>query len=111
MPMNAPEPWQEEIDTYMSVDSDHEENRVSHKSWSGFLVYVNTALVQLFSKKQSSVETSVFDAEFVNMKEVIDALRGLRHKLRMVGILISSLSYIYEVNMSAVHNTSRPESF
>ena len=94
----------------MFVDSDHAGDKVSCRSRSGFLIHVNTALVQWLSKKQSKVETSVFGAEFVAMKEGIDALRGLRYKLRMMGISISSPSYIYGDNMSAVHNTSRPES-
>ena len=81
-----------------------------HRSRSCFLIYVNTALVQWFSKKQSTVETSVFDAEFVAMKEGIDALRRIRYEPWMMGIPIFSLSYIYGDNMSVVHNTSRPES-
>ena len=44
------------------------------------------------------------------MKQGIDALRGLRYKLRMMGILISDPLYIYGKNKSVVHNTSRPES-
>ena len=44
------------------------------------------------------------------MKQGIDALRGLRYKLWIMGILISSPSYIYGDNMSVVHYTSRPES-
>ena len=83
---------------------------MSCRSRSGFLIYMNTAMVQWFSKKQSTLETSVFDAEFVTMNQGIDALRGFRHKLRMIGILISSPSDIYGDNISAVHNTSRPES-
>ena len=63
-----------------------------------------------FSKKQSTVETSIFDPEFVAMKQGIDALRGFRHKLRMMGIPISSPLYIYGDNMTVVHNTSKPES-
>ena len=39
----------------------------------------------------------------------MDALRGLRYKLKMMGIPISSPLYIYGDNMSIVHNTSRPE--
>ena len=54
----------------------------------GFLTCFNTALVQWFCKKQSTVETSVFGAEFVPMKQGIDALRGLRYKYRMMGIPI-----------------------
>ena len=53
-------------------------DRVSCRSRSGFLIYVNTALVQWFSKKQSTVETLVFGAEFVAMKQGIDVLRSLR---------------------------------
>ena len=67
-------------------------------------------LVQWFSKKESTVKTSVFGAEFVNMKQGIDALRGLRYKLRMMGIPILALSCIYGDNMSVLHSSSRPES-
>ena len=74
------------------------------------MIYVNTALVQGFSKKQSTVETTVFGIEFVAMKQGIDALRGLRYKLRMMGIPISGPSYIYGDNMSVVHYTFRLES-
>ena len=93
------------------MDSDQAGDKVSCRSRSGFLVYVNTTLVQWFSKKQSTVETSVFVAEFVVMKESIDAPRGLRYKLRMMGIPIFHSSFIHRDNMSVVHNTSRPESF
>ena len=79
----------------MFVDSDHAGDKTSHRSRSGFLMYVNTALVQWFSKKQSTVEKSVYGAEFVTMKQGIDALRGLRYKLRMVGIPISGPLHIY----------------
>ena len=66
---------------------------------------MNIAIAQWFSKKQSTAETSVFGAEFGVIKQGIDALRGLRYKQRMMGILISSPSYIYGDNI-----TSRPES-
>ena len=44
------------------------------RSRSSFMIHVKTALVQGFSKKQSTVETTVFGAEFVAMKQSIDAL-------------------------------------
>ena len=44
------------------------------------------------------------------MKHGIDAPRGLRYKLRMMGIPISSPSYIFGDNMSVENDTSRPES-
>ena len=78
----------------MLVDSNHSGDKVSYRSSSGFLLYLNISLVQWFSNNQSSLETSVFGTEFVSMKQGIDALRGLRYKLRMMGIPISTESTI-----------------
>ena len=94
----------------MFVDSDHAGDKGSCRLRIDFLIHVNTALAQLFSKKQSKVETSLFSTEFVTMKQVRDALRGLRYNVRMMGFPISGPSYIYGDSMSVVHNTSRPES-
>ena len=93
--MNAPEPQGKEVDIHMFVDGDHAGEKVSHRLRSGFFIYVNTELVQWFLKKQSTVETLVFGTEFATIKQGINALRGLRFKLRMMGILISGPSYIY----------------
>ena len=107
--MNDPEPQGKEVDICMFVDSDHAWDKVACRSRSGFLLCVTSALVQWFSKKHSTVERSVFGTEFFTMKQGIDALRGLRCKLRMMGIPISGPSFIYGDNMSVVHNTSRSE--
>ena len=58
--------------------------------------------MQWFSKKQPTVDTSVFGTEFIAMKQGIDALRGLRYKLGMMVVPISDPSLIYENNMSIV---------
>ena len=55
--MNALEPQGKELDISMFVDSDHAGDKVPCRSRSGFLIYVNTALVQCLSKKQSTVDT------------------------------------------------------
>ena len=47
----------------MFADSD----KVSHRLRSGFLIHVNIELVQWSSKKQSTVETSVFGTEFATI--------------------------------------------
>ena len=92
------------------MDSDDAGGKVSHRSRSGYLIHVNTVLVQWFSNKHSTVETSVLGAAFVTMKQGKNVLKGLRYKLRMMDISISGSSYINGDNKSVVHNTSRPES-
>ncbi len=44
------------------------------------------------------------------MKHGIEKLRGLRYKLRMMGIPLTGPSYIYGDNKSQVTNSTRPES-
>jgi hypothetical protein len=44
------------------------------------------------------------------MKHGIKTLRGLRYKLRMMGVPLTGPSFIYGDNKSKVTNSSRPES-
>ena len=92
------------------VDADHASDTVSRRSRSGFLVYLNCALVHWFSKKQTSVETSSFGSEFVAMKQCCEYLRGLRYKLRMMGIPVEGPAYIEGDNQSVLANTTVPDS-
>ncbi|KAL7448280.1 hypothetical protein ACHAXS_000140 [Conticribra weissflogii] len=40
----------------------------------------------------------------------VDTVRGLRYKLRMMGVTIDGAAQIYGDNMSVIENTSKPES-
>jgi len=108
--LNAPPPLGKDIDLRMYVDSDHAGDKSNHRSRIGFFIYMNSALVMWISKKQATIETSVFGAEFVAMKVGIETLQGLHYKLHMMGIAISGPSYIYGDNMSVISNMQRPES-
>ena len=94
----------------MYVDWSHADDKKTRRSRTGFLIYLNMAPVAWLSKKQATVETSVFGAEFIAMKIDIEHLRSLRYKLRMMGVPINTPSYVYGDNMSVIHNTQRPES-
>ena len=93
------------------VDSDHAGDKGVRLSRTGFIIYLNLAPIVWYSRKQSTIKTSLFGAEFVAMKHGMECLRGLHYKLRMMGVELSGPpSYIYGDNMSAIHNTQRPES-
>ena len=110
IPSDAPEPRGKEVDLRLYVDSDHAGDKQTRRSRTGFFIFMNTALINWLSKKQATIETSVFGAEFVAMKHGMETLRGIRYKLRMMGVPISGPSFIYGDNMSVIHNTQRPES-
>jgi len=110
IPVDMPEPRGKEVDLRLFVDSDHAGDQRTRRSRTGYFIFLNSAPVAWLSKKQATIETSVFGAEFVAMKQGMEALRGLRYKLRMMGIPLSGPSYLYGDNMSVIHNTQRPES-
>ena len=112
IPRNVPPPRGKEVDLVrLFVDSDHAAgNKITRRSRSGFLIYLNLAPFVWFSKNQSTIETSVFVAEFVAMKHGVEVTRVLRYKLGMMGVSIVTPTYIYGDNMPVIHNTQRPES-
>ena len=58
----------------------------------------------------TSVESSSFGSEFIAMKQCCEYLRGLRYKLRMMGIPVNGCCFIYGDNKSVLANTSIPDS-
>ncbi len=105
-----PETLGKEVEIHMMCDSDHAGCKRTRRSCTGILIYCNLALIQWISKRQPTIETSVFGAEFVAMKHGIKALRGLRYTLRMMGVPLTGPSFIYGNNKSQVTNSSVPES-
>jgi hypothetical protein len=94
IPPNAPPTRGKDINLHMFVDSDYSGDQLMQWSCSGFFIYMNMAPIVWFSKKQATIETSVFGAEFVTMNQGMEALRGLRYKLRMMGVSISGPLYL-----------------
>ena len=76
----------------MWVDSDHAGGKVTILSCTGYFIFLNTALINLLSKKQATIEGSVFGAEFFAMKTGVEALRGIIYKLRMMSVPLTGLT-------------------
>ena len=92
------------------VDSDLGGDQVTRRSRTGFVVFLNGAPIHWFSKKQSACETSTFGSEFMAMKQACEYIRGLRYKLRMMGIRVDEPAYVFGDNQSVLANTSNPGS-
>ena len=108
VPADKPEPRGKPVDLQMYVDSDHAGEKTTRRSRTGFLILINGALIDWLSKKQPTVESSVFGAEFVAMKNGVETLRGIRYKLRMMGVELNGPNFIMGDNMSVVTNAPSP---
>ena len=63
------------------------------------------------SKKQPNVKSSTFGSKFVAIKKKgCEFIRGLRYKLRMMGINFNGPTYIEGDNQTVLVNSSIPSS-
>ena len=92
------------------VDSDHAGNKVTRRSHTGIILWVNNAPIIFYSKRQNTVETSTFGSELVAMRIAKELIVALRYKLRMFGVPIEGAANVYCDNQGVVKNTSLPES-
>ena len=92
------------------VDSDHAGDSITRRSRSGFIIYLNSSPIYWTSKKQTSIETSSFGSEFIALKLCCEYIKGLRYKLRMMGIPCEFPAYIYGDNQSVLANSTKPYS-
>ena len=68
IPVDAPEPRGKDVDVRLFVDADFAGDKVNRRSQTGYIAYINMAPIAWSSKKQATIETSVFGSEFVALK-------------------------------------------
>ena len=110
LPPRMPVPRGRKVYTTAFVDASHASNKVTRRSQTGFIIFVNRAPVIWFSKKQSTVECSAFSSEFLAMRTCIEEVVSLRYKLRMFGVPVEDPTDIFCDNNSVVMNSSNVES-
>mmetsp|Transcript_4867 Transcript_4867/g.7511 ORF Transcript_4867/g.7511 Transcript_4867/m.7511 type:complete len:173 (+) Transcript_4867:412-930(+) len=92
------------------TQASHGSDKVTRRSQSGILIFINKAPILFYSKRQNSVETSTFGSEFTAMKQAIEMLKALRYKLRMFGIPIEGPANVYCDNEAVYKNVAMPAS-
>ncbi len=110
LPDGMPDPLGQPMTMRVYVDSDHAGDMLTRRSRTGYVVLLNGAPIYWNSKKQTSCETSTFGSEFVAMKQATEYVRGLRFKLRMMGIPVDEPAFVFGDNQSVLANTTAPAS-
>jgi hypothetical protein len=110
LPPKMPEPRGNEVQINCFVDADHAGNRITRRSHTGILIFVNRAPIIWYSKAQNTVESSTFGAEFVATKIAVELVEALRYKLRMFGVPLEGVANMFVDNQSVVVNATVPSS-
>ena len=72
-----PEPLGKEVAIRCFLDADHAGEKLTRRSCSGFIIFLQRAPTCYCSKRQNTVETSTFGSEFMAMKLACEYIRGL----------------------------------
>ena len=103
IPPKAPKPLGNPVCMTGFVDANHAGEYSTRRSQTGFIIYLNNAPIDWYSKRQNTVESSTFGSEFVAMRIALERVRALRYKLRMFGIPIDGPTNILGDNESVVN--------
>ena len=109
LPYDMPEPLGHAVNITCFVDADHAGNKVTRRSHTGIIIFVNSAPIMWYSKRQNTVESSTFGSEIVAMKQATDMVEALLYKLRMFGIPIEAETRVLCDNESVVKVGTNPE--
>jgi hypothetical protein len=109
-PANAPPLRGRPVVTSCFEDADHAGCRDTRRSHTGIIIFVNRAPILWFSKRQSTVESSTFSSELVAARIATEMIKGLRVKLRMMGVEVIGPTSMFCDNDSVVMQSTRPES-
>jgi hypothetical protein len=77
---------------------------------TGIIHVVNKTPVQAFCKKQNVFETATYGSEFMAACQATEQIMDLRYTLRMMGIPIDGLAWIFGDNQSVITSSTIPHS-
>ena len=105
-PPNMPISLDESIQLTCFYDANHAGNAITRKSQTGIIIYANMTPIQWISKKQNTVESSTFGSEFIALKQATEIIKGLRYKLKMLGVPLEAPVRLMCDSQSVVMNSS-----
>jgi hypothetical protein len=108
MPHDAPTPLGKPVVMSTFVDANLYHDLVTGRSVTGVLHLFNKTVVDWFSKKQATVETATYGAEFVAARTAMEQIIDLRIELRYLGVTVKGSTMMFGDNESVVNSSSMP---
>ena len=95
--------------TYLE-DASHANDLINRRSVTAYMGFIGSTPIAWYSKSQNTVESSTYGSELVAMRITVEAILGLRYKLRMMGLDFEQTSTVLCDNASVVTQTQMPSS-
>jgi hypothetical protein len=105
-------PYGQILETTILVDSDHAHDQKTRRSLTGLIVFVGSTPVYWISKRQSTVASSTYAAEFSALRTVTEEAINIRYYLRCLGVNIPAdgtcPTKLFGDNLSVIQSASNP---
>ena len=109
VPSDAPVPLGRAVEINAWVDADHAGDRLTRRSHTGILIFLMSAPIFWYSKRQATIESSTFGSEIVALRTCLEFIKDLRYKLRMMGVPIEGPAVVWCDNKSVANGAAVPE--
>jgi hypothetical protein len=108
-PAHCPEPLGKTVDTTTHVDANLWHDLLTGRAVTGALHSLNMTIIDWYSKKQNTCETSTYGSEFSAARTATEQIMDLRTTLRYMGVPVGQ-SYMLGDNESVVNSAMIPNS-
>eukprot|EP00957_Ditylum_brightwellii_P079982 6082608-Ditylum_brightwellii.AAC.1 len=98
------------MDINIFINADHGHDKVTGRSVTRLVDFVDSTPVVWVSKRQSSVHTSTFGAKFTDLKKAVEDAITIRYQLIAIEVRVSKPFNNYVDNMRVVINATNPSS-
>ena len=106
LPLNVPMPRGKSIQINCFVDADHAGDKITRRSQTGIILFGNSAPLIWYLKRQNTIESSTFGAEFVALWIATEMITSFSYKLRMFGIPLEGPAIVFCDNEAVYLNAA-----
>jgi len=110
LPTDAPPALGKHVTLTSFVDANLYHDYITGRAVTGVLHLINQTPFDWYSKRQATVETATFGAEFVAARIAVDQVIDIRTTLRYLGVPIRGRHILFGDNQSVITNATLPHS-
>ena len=105
-----PEPRGKPISTTVYFDSDHDHDLVTRRSVSGVISFVGLTPISWTSKRQGTIKSSSYSADFCAGRVASEEAIAIRYMLRSLGVPVLGATALCGDNLDMIMSSTNPES-
>jgi hypothetical protein len=110
VPYDVPQAKGKEVQMTVFVDANLMYDYASGRSATGIIMYLNSAIIDWYSKRQDTVETATYGSEMIAARIAVEKIIEMRTSLRYLGVQLEPHAYMFGDNQSVVTSTTIPHS-